>query len=172
MGYTTTFSGSIAAVPALTAEETAYLRKFNETRRMDRVKGPYFVGGSGFHGQGSDGDIRDHNTPAEGQPGLWCQWVPTEDGSAIVWDGGEKFYDSAEWMTYLIEHFIGSDPKAKSELPFLQGHTLNGEIIAQGESFDDRWRLVVTNNVVETRPIELTGKIIECPNCEHKWEAA
>ena len=38
------------------------------------------------------------NTPPFGQPGLWCQWVPTDDGHALVWNGHEKFYRSSGWM--------------------------------------------------------------------------
>ena len=71
MGYTTDFTGSIAISPPLNAEEIAYLHKFNETRRMDRKNGPYFVDGTGDYGQGRDPDIRDYNKAPAGQPGLW-----------------------------------------------------------------------------------------------------
>jgi hypothetical protein len=148
MGYTTEFKGSISVSPPLSTEEIEFLKKFAGTRRMDRKKGPYFVDGTGFAGQGHDPDIRDYNSPPPGQPGLWCQWVPNADGTAIEWDGGEKFYDSVGWMKYLVDHFIGSDPIAASELPFLKPHVLNGVILAQGEDEDDRWHLVVADNVV------------------------
>jgi hypothetical protein len=138
--------------PPLSAAEVAYLTRFSQTRRMDRARGPYFVGGSGFRGQGTDHDVRDFNRPPAGQPGLWCQWVPTEDGAAIEWDGGEKFYAAEAWMAYLLEHFVGHDPVARRADPqrfaFLQGHTCNGEIEAQGEAPDDRWGLVVEDNRV------------------------
>jgi hypothetical protein len=148
MGYTTEFSGSIAVDPPLDEAEIKYLRKFTETRRMNRRKGPYYVDGAGFMGQYREPDVTDYNQPPKGQPGLWCHWVPTDDGTAIEWDGGEKFYDSEEWMAYLIEHFIGSNPLAKPQLPFLRSHVLNGTIDAQGEESDDRWRLVVKDNAV------------------------
>lgn len=149
MGYTTEFSGQIEIVPPLNRFEIEFLKKFNRTRRMNRANGPYFVDGTGSYGQGEDPDILDHNRPPAGQPGLWCQWTPTEDGKYIEWDGGEKFYEADEWMKYIIDHFIGSNPLAKSELPFLDGHVCNGEIEAQGEESDDRWKLVVTDNVVK-----------------------
>ena len=57
-------------------------------------------------------------------------------------------------MEYIVKHFIGSDPIAKTELPFLTGHTLNGQIKAQGEDIDDRWLLIVTDNSVTTQPLE------------------
>jgi len=106
MGYTTDFSGYISIVPPLNAEELQFIKKFSHTRRMKREWGPYFVDGSGEFGQGEDDDIIDYNSPPEGQPSLWCQWT-SYDGNEIVWDGGEKFYASVEWMEYIIEHFWG-----------------------------------------------------------------
>jgi hypothetical protein len=149
VGYTTEFSGRIEITPALNAEEINYLKKFAGTRRMDCEQGPYYADRGGMAGQDyNDPLVKNYNSPPEGQPGLWCQWVPTEDGSAIEWDGGEKFYYAPEWMEYLIEHFVGADPQAKAVLPFLQAHKLNGEITAQGEDIHDRWLLIVADNVV------------------------
>jgi hypothetical protein len=54
-------------------------------------------------------------------------------------------------MKYLIDHFIGDAPLAKSVLPFLKGHICNGNIFAQGDDPDDRWKLVVENNQVLVR---------------------
>lgn len=154
MGYTTEFTGQIAISPPLNPTEIAYLNKFSETRRMERGNGPYFVEGTGFAGQGRDGDVIDFNRPPEEQPGLWCQWVPTEDGAALEWNQGEKFYCAPEWMTYLINHFL--KPGAwTAPLPefatFTFDHTLDGVINAQGEEPDDAWQLVVMNNIVHTR---------------------
>ncbi|HEY1035564.1 MAG TPA: hypothetical protein VGE09_11345 [Pseudoxanthomonas sp.] len=155
MGYTTEFQGQINIEPPLSAEEITFLKKFNETRRMDRRNGPYHVDGTGDFGQGHDSDVRDYNRPPAGQPGLWCNWTPTDDGTAIEWDGGEKFYDSLEWMQYLIEHFLAPGAKAATELPFLQAnHVLNGTIKAQGEEMDDRWKLIVTDNAVSRADLE------------------
>lgn len=162
MGYTTEFDGSISISPPLNVHEIAYLRKFAASRRMDRERGPYFVDGSGLFGQGRDGDIRDFNQPPVGQPGLWCKWEPTEDGTAIKWNGEEKFYDSDEWMTYLIDTFLKPGAVLACELAspvpgrhypeefrhFTFDHELNGVIDAQGELDDDRWQLVVTGNTV------------------------
>jgi hypothetical protein len=149
MGYTTYFSGSVTIDPPLNTGEIAFLKKFNETRRMQRANGPYFVDGSGFAGQGSDPDIENFNAPPDGQPGLWCHWMPTDDGAEIVWDDGEKFYEAAAWMKYIITHFLQPDALAKKQLPFLQAnHTVNGTIEAQGEESEDRWDLIVKDNKV------------------------
>lgn len=155
MGYTTQFQGRIEIVPPLNQAEIDFLTKFANTRRMDRRNGPYFVDGSGFMGQGEDADVINHNVPPAGQPGLWCKWVPTEDGTSLVWDEREKFYHSVEWMKYLIHHFLEQGAIAAAELPFLQAnHRLNGSIMAQGEDMNDRWKLIVTDNVVTTVDLE------------------
>jgi hypothetical protein len=70
-------------------------------------------------------------------PGYYCQWEPTEDGTGIKWDENEKFYDSVPWMAYIIDTFLAP-----------AGHVVNGTIDAQGEDSEDRWRLVVRDNVV------------------------
>jgi len=156
MGYSTYFTGRIEISPPLNPEEIAFLQKFNETRRMDRDKGPYFVDGSGDYGRRQDPDVRNFNNPPEGQPGLWCQWMPTEDGTAIEWDEGEKFSNSAEWMKYLVDHFLKPGCLAAAELPFLQAnHVCNGTIEAQGEDAGDRWDLIVMNNITYRQDYEL-----------------
>jgi hypothetical protein len=152
MGYTTEFKGKITIDPPLSEGERDFLMKFSDTRRMNRTKGPYFVDGTGDFGQGRDPDVIDFNTPPDGQPGLWCKWEPTEDGSAIKWNGMEKFYAATEWMDYLMKHFLNKDRIC--DLPFLQGHTCNGSILAQGEEMSDRWKLVVENNVVRRVGLE------------------
>jgi hypothetical protein len=159
MGYTTDFYGEFNLDKPLKPEHAAYLKKFAETRRMCRdaavassfpdpirvaaglpigTDGGYFVGGSGDFGQSVDASIVSYNNPPAGQPGLWCQWVPNEDGTAIVWDDGEKFYEYTAWLEYLIEHFL--EP---------WGYVLNGEVEWQGEERGDIGLLVVKDNAVE-----------------------
>ncbi len=151
MGYTTEFWGQVELTPALNTQEIAYLKKFNETRRMHRTNGDYYCG-TGHAGQDHEADIINYNAPPPEQPSLWCQWTPSDDGKYIEWDGGEKFYSSPEWMWYLIHHFLKPNPLAKIRQPetfsFLQGHVCKGEIDAQGEEGGDRWKLVVDNNKV------------------------
>lgn len=149
MGYRTEFYGQINIEPPLNAEEIAYLTKFSESRRMLCTQGPYYVDRGGSMGQSNGPDVLDYNHPPAGQPGLWCNWTPTADGKAIEWDGGENFYYADEWMAYLMAHFLAPDAYAKGELPFLQGHTCNGSIEAQGEDRDDAWLFEVVDNVVK-----------------------
>ena len=117
MGYTTDFSGSIRIDPPLTKAEQIRVNDFAE----ERHEGAEF-------------------------PGIWCQWVATEDGTELEWDGGEKFYNSAAWMRWLISTYLADTGLAT--------HTLNGEIDAQGEDPDDRWRLYVVDNVVSVETAE------------------
>lgn len=158
MGYTTYFEGHIQIDPPLNIKEHRFLTKFSETRRIQREQGPYYVLGSNRHGGGSNNGVTNNNTPPEDQPGLWCDWVPTDDGDFIVWNEAEKFYMSAEWMLYLIQHFLGEHPLAKEELPFLQGHVLNGVIDAHGENHLDTWSLIVEDNIVSTQGLTLQPK--------------
>ncbi|MFJ8677316.1 hypothetical protein [Streptomyces sp. NPDC093589] len=151
LGYTTDFTGTVTVAPPLNADEIAYLRKFADTRRMARERGPYFVDGTGPLGQGNDPDVVDGNRPPAGQPGLWCEWVPTDDGAGIEWSGTEKFYDADAWMRYVIDHFLRPGAHAQGQPGFERftfDHTVDGEIEAQGEYPDDQWTLYVTNNTV------------------------
>ena len=46
----------------------------------------------------TDIDTERHNSIAEGQPSLWCQWTPCPQGCCLGWDGHEKFYAGTLWM--------------------------------------------------------------------------
>lgn len=76
----------------------------------------------------------DHNDSGD-KPSLWCALEVTEDGTELRWTGQEKTYKLPEWIKYIIDNF-------------LQGHTCNGEIEAQGEDPDDRYLISVRLNRV------------------------
>ena len=164
MGYHTEFDGKINITPPLNAKEVEYINKFNETRRMHRKNGAYFVGGTGMSGQGHDPDIIEFNRPDPSQPSLWCNIAASEDGTYLEWDGGEKAYEMEKLMFYIIAHFLGTCPVAKAastHFDFLQGHILNGVLNAEGEEQGDVWQLIVRDNSVMT----LEGsEVIEPPD--------
>lgn len=158
MGYTTEFEGSLRVMPALTPAHAAYLLKFAETRRMKRraevtairpdptrdaaglpvgYDGAYFVGATAQFGQENTPDIVDGGVPPHNQPSLWCQWIPNSTGTAILWNGAEKFYEYERWLEYLIRNFLQ---------PW--GYTLDGEIEFQGEDLEDFGRIRVASNAV------------------------
>ena len=166
MGYHTDFWGEVRLDPPLTEEQREYLWRFANTRRMKRdnlklaqmtglppeladvafgTDGEFYVGGEGFKGQESDDSVIDSNREPDTQPGLWCQWIPRNDGTAIEWDGGEKFYEYTEWMTYIMENFIK---------PW--GIDANGTIDWDGEESDDRGRIVVEHCVVKEQYATIT----------------
>lgn len=125
-----------------------FLTLFNDTRRMKRrvdeafgIDGEFFVFGEGFAGQTKDDSIVEYNTAPETQPGLWLQWVPTQDGTAIEWDGNEKFYCYTEWLVYLIHKVLAPN-----------GYVLNGEVTWQGEETGDVGTLSVKDNRVFEKP--------------------
>lgn len=166
MGYDSSFTGHFDLDKKLTNEHAEYLQMFAKTRRMKRnavltekrpdpvriaaglpvgIDGGYFVGEGGSMGQGTCWgdrkemyDLLEYNTPPDGQPSLWCQWVPTEDGQGIEWDGGEKFYAYVEWLEYLVEHFL--EP---------WGYKLTGEIAWQGEESADQGIIYAKDNEIE-----------------------
>jgi hypothetical protein len=164
MGYTTEFNGSFQLSKPATKEQIEYLNRFSYTRRMKRDveklnelhKGEYGLPGIGYgtegeffcmndneFGQSKDGSIVDDNYPPSTQPGLWCQWVLTEDGTELEWDGGEKFYCYVEWLQYLIENFF-----SRWEIE------INGTVKWQGEDMDDRGRIKVEGNKITTTELE------------------
>lgn len=144
MGYTTEFRGSFELNKKLDATTHTFLNKLNETRRMSRNLGPefgtegeFFVDGRGHAGQDHEASIIDYNSPPSTQPGLWCQWRPTESGTAIEWDGGDKFYNYIPWIQYIISNVL--EPK---------GYILNGEVAWRGEDWSDTGNIIIRNNIL------------------------
>lgn len=149
MGYTTDFSGNFSLKnKPLSPKMIEFLKHFNETRRMARnqpkefgIQGEFYVGSLRNMGQDSTPDVIDHNSPPSTQPGLWCQWTPSEDGTRIEWDGGEKFYYYTEWLLYLIHKILKPN-----------GYILQGQVTWQGEETGDVGEIYVEDNKVFIEP--------------------
>lgn len=160
MGYTTDFSGNFSLKnKPLSPKMIEFLKHFNETRRMARkqpkefgIQGEFYVGShdDGRMGQSDKGNVIDHNSPPSTQPGLWCQWTPSEDGTRIEWDGGEKFYYYTEWLLYLIHKILAPN-----------GYILNGQVTWQGEETGDVGEIYVEDNKVFTEPYKGKKKEIK-----------
>lgn len=97
-------------------------------------------------------DVIDYNKSTYGVPNLWCQWRlfsdkekellsgDVEEAEAyLAWDGGEKFYDSLEWLEYLIKHFFSKE-----------GITLTGAALSVGEEFGDSTYICAVDNHTTT----------------------
>lgn len=157
MGYNTDFRGYFNFDRPVEPWLEEYINKFCNTRRMKRnpekIKelfanwdkqcfngelgpdGAYFIGGKGFFGQDNDESVINQNTPPNGQPELWCQWII--EGDKLVWDGNEKFYSYIEWLEYLIAHFFAP-----------LGYVLNGTVDWRGEEWGDCGYICVKDNNV------------------------
>lgn len=160
MGYSTDFFGSITIEPPLNAAEVSYLADFSCTRHMLRAQGEHYVDHSwGQDYTGVNQDLGHHNTPFPSQPSLWCNFAATEDGKLLVWNESEKTQKAAQWIRYIINHFLKpgahasktNDPQFKD---FTFDHVCNGQFLAQGEDITDRWKLIVVDNDVTTVELE------------------
>lgn len=114
MGYTTDFDGSFKLSRVLTVEEKKILDDFSEER----------------HGGNLDAYL--------GYPGFWCDWVPTEDGKGIEWNGTEKFYDYEKWIQLIIDTYL---------TPW--GIKLTGRVRYQGEEIGDHGTVSVVKGKVK-----------------------
>lgn len=148
MGYTTEFTGRLNFKRKLTNEQARYLIAFSGSRRMKRnpklLKDDFDpvrddvdlpIGDEGGYCVSEHEDsVVDYNTPPVNQPGLWCQWVPTNDMMGLEWDGGEKFYEYTNWANYINDHFLSK---------WNNGYAEDSSVIYQGEYIKDRGKLVV-----------------------------
>ena len=167
MGYTTDFAGRFELDKPLAPKMKKFLTMLNETRRMKRnvdeafgIDGEFFVFGTGDYGQNNDSTIVDFNQQPSTQPSLWCQWVPNEDGTAIEWDGGEKFYAYSEWLFYIINKILAPN-----------GYTLNGTVIWQGEETGDVGKIHVVDNVVTVAPWDDAETVMTAENVSnYDWK--
>ncbi|MBO2945622.1 hypothetical protein JJQ72_16710 [Paenibacillus sp. F411] len=157
MGYTTIFAGQYKLNKPLDDKTNELLQGLARTRRMKRdpeiledlgfgkaeifgIEGEFFIDPEKHDPFRNCPSVVDHNEPPATQPGLWLQWVPTEDRQSLVWDKGEKFYEAGSWIIYLIERILS--PK---------GYVVNGIVNAQGQHRDDRWRIEVKGNKVSIK---------------------
>lgn len=163
MGYSTDFYGEFNISPPLNEKEINFLEKFNETRRVirsDDSDGRYYItDGRDNYGQNTKNILQMNQEPV-GQPGLWCSFKASEDGTSLVWDGSEKTYDGADWIKYLIVHFLGNNPLMQTINPELYEkhgftpHILNGVMYARGEECNDLWRIIVKDNLVSVETVK------------------
>lgn len=171
MGYTTDFTGRFDLDRPLTVAQAAYLKTWADTRRIKRdaaktalrpdplrlavglpvgVEGEFFAGEAGYAGQDKSDDQIDYNSPPSTQPGLWCQWEPSEDRKHIEWDGSEKFYNYVEWIDYIMANFLK---------PW--GYKLSGAVFFQGEDSSDNGRMVIVAGCCKVNPSSLV-RLAEC----------
>lgn len=170
MGYTTEFTGRFKLTPHLNKAQVKYLQAFCESRRMKRdeqivKQQPDSLRESVGLPVGTDGEfcvsnsddnmcfltreemkkrsgVLDYNEPPGDQPGLWCLWVPTDDGRHLRWNGREKFYHYSEWLNYMVKSFFK-----------LWGVRLDGYVTWKGQDRGDRGMIVADGEIISV----LTG---------------
>jgi hypothetical protein len=147
MGYSTDLIGRIDIHPPLNDAEQEYLAAFARSRRCARADGPYAVPGN------PAADDATSNAPAPGQPSRWCGWAPSWDGACLAHDGGEKFYQPAAWLAYLIEHFLRPGARASTSgldqfHEFGFDHVLDGTIAACRRDTRELYLIRVEHNRV------------------------
>jgi len=161
MGYTTDFLGEFELDKQLDPIVGNLINGLANTRRVKRditklanmlnlsrqeadlrygIEGEYYYNKNDFQncGQTFDESIIDFNQPPETQPGLWCQWVYSEENNVIEWNGGEKFYNYVEWIKYIIERILKPN-----------GYILNGTVKWSGDESFDRGEIQIKDNKIK-----------------------
>jgi len=142
MGYSTEFTGVLKFKNELTATD---LNKLNSFFGKDR----------------RDLGYTDDSIYEEGKYGGYINWYYfnlklANDFSGIEWDGSEKTIDLESIVNFLID-------KSGVDLQ------LEGELLAQGDDFDDRWRLIMKDGRAVKEDFPRTGQHVVCPFCEKKF---
>ncbi len=162
MGYTTDFKGSFDLdFSELTDQEEldtiALLDGLANTRRMKRdlsrftdiilpkpisdygVEGEFYYNKDGNRGQTTDPSVIEYNIPPSTQPSLWLQWIVNNEGTALEWDTGEKFYNYIEWLEYLIKKIFKP-----------RGIIISGSVEYRGEDWNDHGTITIKDYIVTT----------------------
>lgn len=143
MGTTTFFKGDFKLNKKLDASTQAFINKLARSERLARhinpykygLQGEFYVANEVFSEYVGEGEVIGQHPPAT-QAGLWCQWVVNEEGTAIQWDNGEKFYNSAYWISYILHRIL---------IP--RGYTLEG--IVNAESPDERYHIIIAGGKIK-----------------------
>lgn len=161
MTYQVNFKGQWHLNKPLNDNHKLYLIQFSNIRHMKRdvskvefmpdelrvsagltigTDAEFFVGGGGSFGQERDSSILNYNKPPATQPGLWNGWTPNSDGTAIIWDEIENFYNYVDWIQYMIKNFFN---------PW--DYILNGDIAWQGDAVKDKGIINIINNIITVK---------------------
>jgi hypothetical protein len=141
MGYSTDFEGTLTFAHEATAPQLAALNAMFEE------------------------DCRDHpewqqETGKYGQSLYYIALKLADDFSGIQWNGWEKTGD----MDLLVN--VVTNEMRKTWPDF----TLTGELMAQGEDIEDRWRLYIDESgMAQREELALVGKLVTCPLCEGRF---
>lgn len=158
MGYTTEFEGQFNFNKKVSESMKNFINGFTNTRHMlydtEAIKNDFefykvftLDGDLGENGcfindakrileNNEKRYVIDYNRSGK-CPSLWAQWIITDDNSALIWDGSEKFYEYTNWLVFYIENFFKKN-----------GYILNGVCYYYGEDSSDAGYLIIDNNEV------------------------
>ena len=90
-------------------------------------------------------------------PKSYLQWEPNEDGTAIRWNGGEKFYDYIHWLRWLTKRYLKP-----------HGLVINGKIEWRGDEVADIGVITAVDNKITSKKTKIEG-LTTCPKCSHEF---
>lgn len=105
-------------------------------------------------------DSRDHPEWGTFKDYFWIDLEVTKELDGLKWDGSEKSMIDENVVNFILK-------KVREEYPDFK---LFGELQAQGEEIDDRWRLVIGEDGWAHKakdPHE--GKKVTCPHCNEDF---
>lgn len=103
-------------------------------------------------------DCREH--PEWGATNLtYINLQLADDFTGLEWNGSEKTYDLTEKVNLIID-------KVREVYPDFE---LTGELMAQGEDIEDRWKLRIEDGKAVKVKIQIAGRKCECPYCEEEF---
>ena len=103
-------------------------------------------------------DCREH--PEWDGEGSYIDLELNNDFTGIQWDS------ATEKNSGMVSHVNIIINQMKKETP---DFGLSGQMVAQGEDFDDRWMLEIENGRAITKKIEIKGTKVTCPRCEEDF---
>jgi len=105
-------------------------------------------------------DCRDHPEWEDAEGLAYIDLELSADFTGLKWNGAEKTYNMVDVINLIIVNM-------KKDFP---DFGLKGSLFAQGEEFDDVWRLCFNeDDFAEKEDIIITGKRITCPHCEEDF---
>jgi hypothetical protein len=104
-------------------------------------------------------DCRDH--PEWGRvDAYYIDLEFTDDFTGLRWNGAEKTYAMEACVNVIVREVRKTWPE----------FGLQGSLLAQGESIEDRWALVINaDGFAEKQKIALPGPVCTCPHCGERF---
>lgn len=107
-------------------------------------------------------DARDH-PEWKVDPSTYLNYIDLElssDFSGLKWSGAEKTYGLEEAVNVITREMRKTWPEFR----------ITGQLLAQGESLEDRWVLHVDEEgKASKKEVVLTGRKITCPHCDEAF---